>query len=371
MNADKTKVSSVRIRVYLGLSAAIIFLSPAAAQPYRWDLPKGFPPPRVPADNPMSEAKVQLGRHLFYDRRLSVNGTQSCATCHRQELAFTDGRAVSAGATGESHSRGAMSLVNVAYYSALTWSDPGLRTLEQQALVPLLGEHPVELGLAGREGAALETLRGDPVYSKLFPAAFPKGGDAFTFVNVAKALATFERAIISARSPYDRYHSGGEKDAISESAKRGEVLFFSDPPTGCYRCHGGFTFSDAVEYQGRPAGAVPFHNTALYDPYPAPNLGIFEHTGRVTDSGKFRAPSLRNVALTRPYMHDGSIATLAEVVDHYEAGGRAHGNPNRDFRMRPLTLTARNKADLVAFLQSLTDREVLTDPRFSDPLNSR
>jgi cytochrome c peroxidase len=368
MNADKRKISFCLIGVYLRLSAAIIFLSPCVAQPYHWNLPKGFPPPRVPADNPMSEAKVQLGRRLFYDRQLSVNGTQSCATCHRQEMAFTDGRAVSGGATGETHSRGALSLVNVAYYAVLTWSDPDLRTLEQQALIPLLGKHPVELGLSGREGAALETLRGDPVYSKLFSSAFPKAGDAFTVANVAKALAAFERTIISARSPYDRYHSGGEKNAISESAKRGEVLFFSDPPAGCYRCHGGFTFSDAAEDQRRPA---PFHNTALYDPYTAPNFGIFEHTRRIADLGKFRAPSLRNVALTAPYMHDGSIATLAEVVDHYAAGGRAHGNPNRDPRMRPLLLTAQNRADLVAFLESLTDTEVVTDPRFSDPFSAR
>jgi cytochrome c peroxidase len=371
MNADKTKIKLGLIGVYMRLSAAIILLSPVAAQPYHWNLPKGFPPPRVPADNPMSEAKAQLGRRLFYDRRLSVNGTQSCATCHRQELAFTDGRAVSVGSIGESHSRGAMSLVNVAYYSALTWSDPALRTLERQALVPLLGEHPVELGLAGSEGEVLETLRGDPAYSKLFPAAFPKGGDPFTLGNVCKALATFERTIISARSPYDRYHSGGEEDAISESAKRGEVLFFSDPPAGCYRCHGGFTFSDAVEYEGLPARSVPFHNTALYDPYLAPNLGVFEHTRRATDLGRFRTPSLRNVAATAPYMHDGSIATLAEVVDHYVAGGRARGNANRDPRIQPLALTAQNKTDLVAFLESLTDTEVLTDTRFSDPVSSR
>jgi cytochrome c peroxidase len=145
------------------------------------------------------------------------------------------------------------------------------------------------------------------------------------------------------------------------------VLFFSDPPVGCYRCHGGFTFSDATEYEGRPAGVVPFHNTALYDPYLAPNLGVYEHTRRAEDVGKFRVPSLRNVALTAPYMHDGSIATLAEVIDHYVAGGRAHANPNRDPRLRPLDLTTQNKADLVAFLESLTDEEALRDPRFSNP----
>jgi cytochrome c peroxidase len=367
LTPQNRRVEPQRSRALAALSACLLAIQPAyAAEPYHWDLPKGFPAPRVPADNPMSDAKAQLGRRLFYDKRLSANGTQSCATCHKQELAFTDGRATSIGSTGESHSRGAMSLVNVAYYAALTWSDPALRTLEQQALVPLLGEHPIELGLKGRESATLDALRADPVYAAQFPAAFPASSSPFSLANVAKALAAFERTIISARSPYDRYHSG-EKDAISESAKRGEVVFFSDPPGACYRCHGGFTFSDAVESETHPLKNAPFHNTALYNPYPAPNLGIFEHTKRPHDRGKFRAPSLRNVALTGPFMHDGSVATLEDAIDHYAQGGRSPDNPDRDPRIHPLHLTAQNKADLIAFLESLTDREILTDLRFSDP----
>jgi cytochrome c peroxidase len=367
----------------IGLVRWVLVVAMAvAANAYDWELPKGFPKPRVPLDNPMSEAKARLGRYLFYDKRVSVNGTQSCATCHRQELAFTDGLAAPAGATGQSHTRSAMSLVNVAYSAVLTWSDPGLRSLEKQALIPMLGEHPVELGLLGREETVLGEWRSDPVYRELFPKAFPEAKDPFTIGSAAKALAVFERTIISARSPYDRYYTGGDGNAISDSAKRGEVLFFTKPVAGCYRCHGGFNFSDATEYEG--SGNVPptFHNTGLYNlsgpySYPRPNLGVFEHTRKPADVGKFKTPSLRNVALTAPYMHDGSVATLEEVLDHYAAGGRTiasgpysgrgHDNPNKDARIAGFTLTVQNREDLLAFLRSLTDTEVLRDPRFSNP----
>src|SRR5580704_14074992 len=148
----------------------------SAAETWVWNLPKGFPRPRVPADNPMTAAKVELGRYLFYDTRLSVNGKSSCGTCHKQELAFTDGKPVGVGATGEKHSRGAMSLVNIAYSAALTWSNPELKELEQQARTPMFGEHPVELGL--REGERLPaTLRADPKYREMFERAFPADAD--------------------------------------------------------------------------------------------------------------------------------------------------------------------------------------------------
>ena len=248
--------------IALLLAGTLIAGSPRA---YDWDLPPGFPKPRVPAGNPMSEVKAQLGRFLFYDARLSVNGKQSCATCHRQELAFTDGRATSVGATGESHPRSAMSLVNVAYAAVLTWSDPSLDTLEEQALVPMYSVHPVELGLRGHAKATLAALGAEPIYGDLFPRAFPGLKDPFTMANVVRALATFERTIISARSPYDRFHFGGQEDAISESAKRGEDLFFSDALAGCFRCHGGFNFSDAVTFVGSREAEVKFHNTALYE----------------------------------------------------------------------------------------------------------
>ncbi len=376
----------------LGVLALSAFQTRSHAAGYRWDLPQGFPTPRVPSANPMSEAKVRLGRYLFYDQRLSGNGSQSCASCHRQELAFTDGRRAPVGSTGEAHSRSAMSLVNVAYSSVLTWSDPGLRTLEDQALVPLLSEHPVEMGVKGHEDAVLATLRAAPVYVSLFREAFPEAfprssgshedsGTPFTLQNVAKALAAFERSILSARSPWDRFHHG-DADAISEAAKRGEVLFFTDGLAGCFRCHGGFNFSDATDFQGNTRTPAEFHNTGLYNlpgalSYPAPNLGIYSHTARAADIGKFKTPTLRNIQLTAPYMHDGSIATLDEVLDHYTAGGRTiergpfagagRDNPHKDRRITGFTLTAQQREDLLAFLRSLTDGEVIRDPRFSNP----
>jgi cytochrome c peroxidase len=284
--------------------------------------------------------QAALGRYLFYDNRMSVNRTQSCSSCHRQELAFTDGRAVSIGATGESHTRSAMSLVNVAFSAVLTWSDPTIRSLEKQALVPVLGRHPVELGLFGHEEEFLQVLRGDPIYCERFPKAFGSAQDPFTIENVARAIAAFERTIVSARSAYDRYHYGGEGDAISEAAKRGEAVFFTDPVAGCYRCHSGFNFSDGL-----------YHNTAL-----SPG-----------EARKFKTPTLRNVALTAPYMHDGSVGTLADAIDNYAAGGRAPGNPHKDPRLRGFAMTPQNKKDLLAFLDTLTDHELLHDVRFSNP----
>jgi cytochrome c peroxidase len=275
----------------------------------------------VPEDNPMSAAKVELGRHLFYDRRMSVNGTQSCASCHRQELAFTDGRAHAKGATGQMHPRSSMSLVNVAYAAAFTWANPTLDSLEEQALVPMLGDQPVELGLKGREQEFLDVVRRDPVYGRLFPAAFP-GENQVTFQNVTRALAAFERSIVSMRSPYDHYRWGAEMNAISAAAKRGEILFSSSERAGCFRCHGGWNFS-AVRFEGSRSamnGEGSFFNTGV-SAYEPPNRGIYEYTGKTEDIGKFRVPTLRNIALTAPYMHDGSLRTLEEVIDHYAAGG--------------------------------------------------
>jgi cytochrome c peroxidase len=337
---------------------------------YQWNLPKGFPKPYAPADNPMTAAKVELGRYLFYDQRMSVNGSESCASCHKQELAFTDGRAVGLGATGESHSRSAMSLVNIAYSATLTWSNPEMRSLEKQALVPMFGDHPVELGL--HEGDSfLPTLRSDARYRELLERAFPGETDRLTIANVTMAIASFERSIISARSPYDRYHYLGEDNAVTDAAKRGETVFFNQH-LSCFRCHGGFNFSDATMSEADPNRRVEFHNTGLYNlpgtlSYPAPNVGIYEFTKAPADVGKFKTPTLRNIALTAPYMHDGSIATLEGVIDHYAAGGRAHDNPNKDPVIGGFALTRQDRDDLIEFLKSLTDDAVLHDPRFADP----
>lgn len=337
-----------------GPIVALLFFSALSAENFDWGVRRGFPVPAVPSDNPMSAAKVELGRHLFYDRRLSVNGRQSCASCHKQELAFTDGLARAKGTTGEIHPRSSMSLVNIGYVPALTWANPAMDSLEEQALVPMLGTEPVELGLKGLESRVLGQLKADTVYQRLFPAAFPT--EPYNLGNITKALAAFERSIISTRSPYDRYRYGGEPTALSEAAKRGEIVFASSEKGGCFQCHGGWSFGGSIRYAGGPKPHVEFHNTGLYQSYPAPN-----------DKGQFRAPTLRNIALTAPYMHDGSVATLEDAIEHYAAGGRAAGAVNKSKVIHQLSLTKQDKLDLIEFLQSLTDRELLTDPRWSDP----
>lgn len=337
---------------------------------FDWNLPKGFPRPPVPADNPMSAAKVELGRYLFYEKRISVNGKESCGSCHRQELAFTDGRARAEGTTGKLHPRSSMSLVNVAYAPRLTWANSTLDSLEEQALTPMLGQEPIELGLKGREPEFLDTLRQDPVYQPLFRAAFPEPGDVYTLQNVTRAIAAFERTIVSMRSPYDRYRWGGDSSAISDSAKRGEILFSSSERAGCFQCHGGWNFTSvrvegSRDRKGESNSMGGFFNTgvSLYQP---PNRGLYEQTQRSEDIGKFRVPTLRNIALTAPYMHDGSLATLEEVIEHYIAGGKMD-HPNKSRILRPFRLTESEKRDLIEFLKSLTDEEMLSDPRWSNP----
>ena len=345
---------------------------------YDWKLPPGVRAPHVPADNPMSEALVELGRHLFYDTRLSANRTQSCATCHEQARAFTDGKARSVGSTGQLHPRGSMSLVNVAYAAVLTWANPSLARLEEQALVPMYGIEPVELGLLRSDDRWLQALSDDDAYRRLLPAAFP-GATRMSRDHVTKALAGFERALVSMRSPYDRYHFDRDDSAISESAKRGEILFHSRP-LSCFTCHGGVHFSGAMG--ALPAREVTFHNTGLYNlpgplSFPASDTGLQRETGAAGDVGKFKAPTLRNIAVTAPYMHDGSAATLGEVIDHYADGGRTiadgpnrgvgHDNPNKSEGVRGFWLTTGQRANLLAFLESLTDEALLHDPRFAGP----
>jgi cytochrome c peroxidase len=341
----------------------------ASCSEYSWELPQGLPQPEVPSDNPMSFAKVELGRFLFYDKRLSVNGTTSCGTCHRQELAFTDGLARAKGATDVLHARSSMSLVNVAYNARLTWANPLMDALESQALVPMFGENPVEMGLAGKEREVLGKLADDGEYVKRFRAAFPTDDEPVTVANIVKAIASFERTILSGDSPYDRYMHG-DGAALSESAQRGMELFFSER-LECFHCHGGFNFMDASVHAGQQAVALPFHNTGLYNEdgagaYPAHNTGIHEITGEAADMGRFRAPTLRNIAVTAPYMHDGSLATLADVLEHYGAGGRARGPLTSEF-VPGFILTDQETAEVIAFLESLTDQSVLTNPKLSDP----
>ncbi len=342
--------------------------------------PAGFPKARVPSDNPMTAAKVAVGRRLFYDTRLSGNATQSCASCHEQALAFTDGRAQPVGSTGQTLPRSAPSLVNVAYNSTLTWANPALLTLETQMQVPLFATHPVELGINdNNRGAVLNRIQRDRWYRKHFPRAFKGARHPIRWTNIVRSIASFQRSIVSAKSRYDRYLRG--KAELTESQSRGMDLFLGED-AGCHHCHGTFLFSDQATYAGAPRAPVLFHNNGLYNiggtgAYPEDNQGLAAITGRKRDTGKFKAPSLRNVALTAPYMHDGSIATLEGVIDHYSRGGRlieegpfagdGRDSPYKDPLIAPLNLSDRQKADLLAFLESLTDRSVAKNPKFSDP----
>lgn len=363
--------------------------APAQSAPtpevYIWKLPEGFPRPKVPADNPMTIAKVDLGRHLFYDKRLSADQSQSCASCHLQAKAFSDGLRVPVGVTGVAHPRNSMALFNLAYNPTLTWNNAQLTQLETQMLLPLFGETPPEMGMSGRERELFERLRAEPLYQQKFKAAFPDDAEPFTLLRLTQAIASFERSLVSANSAYDRYVYADDDSAISASAKRGEALFFSET-TECFHCHGGFNFTDSSSHTGTAFTEKPFHNTGLYNlggtgAYPADNTGLHELTHRPEDMGRFRAPSLRNIDLTAPYMHDGSIATLEEVVEHYAAGGRTISsgpnagvgakNPFKSGFVKGFKLSDSEKADLVAFLKSLTDEAFTRDPAFSDPFKAR
>jgi cytochrome c peroxidase len=350
---------------------------------YPFDLPPGVPEPLVPSDNPMSAEKVRLGRRLFFDRRLSLNQRQSCGSCHLPSRAYTDGRAQAEGSTGERTPRSAMSLANVGYASALTWANPLQVSLERQALIPLFGVDPVELGFSGREDELLRRLREDEWYARMFRIAFPSDAEPVSVQNVTRAIASFERTLLTYNSPYDRYVRG-DRGALSDSALRGLDLFNSER-LECYHCHAGFNFSDATVHVGAPPREAPFHNNGLYNvdgrgAYPAPNRGVFEVTNRPEDMGRFRTPTLRNIELTAPYMHDGSLPTLEAVIDHYAAGGRhittgpnagnGSTSPLKSDLIQGFTLTAQEREDLLAFLRSLTDRSFVTDPRFQDPFGN-
>jgi cytochrome c peroxidase len=320
----------------------------------------------------------QLGRHLFYDLRLSGNGSQSCASCHHQSMAFAESLERSIGSTGELHPRNAQSLVNVAFNTTYTWANPALVTLEQQILVPLFGEFPVEQGITeDNKDAVLAAIGADAKYQQLIAEA---GIDALNFNSIVKALATFVRGINSFSSDTDRYENG-EANVLTSAALKGRELFFSEG-LECFHCHGGYNFTNATADSSQLFVDTPFHNTGLYNidgqgAYPEISQGIIEITGKASDMGRFKAPSLRNVALTAPYMHDGSIATLEEVIRTYAAGGRnisngvnagdGRANPFRDGFVSGFDISEDDIQSLIAFLESLTDFELINNPRFANP----
>ena len=354
-----------------------------AAGGWTWALPAFFPAPKVPTDNPMSAEKVALGRFLFHDKRLSGNGQQACANCHVQALAFTEGLAQAIGSTGERHPRGAQHLGNVVYNATLTWANPSLVTLERQMETPLFGEQPVEMGVNdANKDAVLQRLRDDTAisaYPQRFAAAFPADAEAIGWGNVIKAMAAFQRTLISGNSRYDQWLAGAS--TLTASEQRGMNLFFGEKAE-CFHCHGSFNFNDQVVHAGSRIVETPFSNTGLYNiggtgAFPEPNRGVFELTAKADDMGKFRAPSLRNAEVTAPYMHDGSVATLEDVLRFYAAGGRnissgpnagdGRANPFKSDLVARISISEQEQADIVAFLKALTDHDFLTDPRHADP----
>ena len=278
---------------------------------------------------------MALGRHLFYDQRLSRDGSMACASCHEQARAFTDGKAVSKGVTGEFGTRSAMSLANVAYLPVLTWQNPQLKSLEVQSLIPLFGEHPVEMGLAGREQQLFAMLQADPVYGGLFARAFPdeaRQGDAalYSLATLTRALASFQRTLLSFGSPYDLYRYGGRPDALSAAAKRGEELFFGEK-LECYHCHGGFNFTDNLKHARTAFAETGFHNTGLYNvdgrgAYPS---SLARHRRIYRRAARRRALSHADAA-----QRGGDRALHARRLDRHAAAGASRalcaGRPLRD-----------------------------------------
>ena len=348
--------------------------------PFVWPLPAWMAPPPVPDDNPMTPAKVDLGRHLFYDARLSRDGTVACASCHEQASAFTDGRSLAVGVEGTVGIRNAPSLANVGFFPLLTWGNPHMTSLELQSLVPMFGDNPEEMGSNGREADIFALLAADPYYADSFAAAFPDRPDVDLF-TITRALGAFQRSMISVNSPYDRFKYWDEEDALSDGAKRGEQMFF-DHRFECYHCHVGVMFTDNLQTNRSAIAETGSHNTGLYNingtgAYPPTATGFYEFTGRAEDMGRFRTPSLRNVGVTAPYFHDGSAETLEEVLAHYARAGRViedgpfagdgAQNPHKDGMIVGFEASESEIADIIAFLHSLTDETFLSNPAFSDP----
>lgn len=312
--------------------------SPVDLTPYVLELPPHFPYPSIPEDNKLTEARVALGKQLFYEPALSMDSTISCASCHKQALAFADDLPISPGVKGRLGFRNSPTLANLAYLSVVN-KDGGVPKLDLQALVPI--EDHAEMGLSVLQAA--DRLNEDPYYRDAFEKAY---GDLANPFTITRALGAFQRTLISANSTYDQYLMG--EVSLSPAQERGRLLFFSEQ-TDCSSCHGSFNFTENG-----------FFNNGLYTTYE--DWGRRRVTGLPEDDGVFRVPTLRNITMTAPYMHDGSLPDLQAVLQHYNSGGTAH--PNKDARIRPLQLSEQQLLDLEAFLHTLTDTAFLTDPRF-------
>jgi cytochrome c peroxidase len=342
-------------------------------QKFQIRIPLGIPADlwemMIPADNPMTEAKVALGRDLYFDKRLSVDNTVSCATCHDPRFAFTDGKPVSEGVGGKKGARNAPTVLNAMFNEEQFW-DGRVKTLEEQVLQPLI--NPVEMAMPSHE-AVVAKVRGIPEYAQRFREVFG-GPNPVTIENIAKAIAAFERTLLSGDSPFDRFMAGDPK-AISEAAKRGWELFKGK--ARCITCHefnASSPFFTDFKYHNIGIGMKATRNfealarqiqqmaqenrltkealdrLALTEGFS--ELGRFLVTRQPKDVGAFKTSPLRDIELTAPYMHDGSLKTLREVIDFYDKGGEP--NPNLDGGIVKLNLTEQEKADLEEFLKSLT-----------------
>lgn len=329
---------------WLAISAPAIFLFGAVAadtktsatkktqaKPAGVQVPLGLLPIQWPEDNPYSAEKVELGKLLYFDPRLSADGTVACANCHHPKFAFGDGNPVSTGIKGQKGGRSAPTVFNRAYSLAQFW-DGRAATLEEQAKGPMA--NPIEMG--NTHETVVASLRRVPGYRAMFLKVF--GTEDFTIDHVAKSIATFERTVLSGNSPYDKYKAGNKK-AMTPEQVRGMNVYFNRAK--CDQCHEGINLT-----------ANSYHNIGVGMDKPDPDAGRFVVTKDPKDWGAFKTPTLREIARTAPYMHDGSLKTLEEVVEFYNKGGIP--NKNLDGQIKQLNLTAEEKKDLVAFLQALS-----------------
>ncbi|MCU0431261.1 MAG: c-type cytochrome [Cytophagaceae bacterium] len=329
--------------IITGLGMMVMLLSIASVwapsdTPYYLNLPPGFPEPVIPAGNEFTQERVALGKKLFYDTRLSSNGKLSCASCHNPIHSFTDTARVSMGVDNKSGTRNSMPLVNLAWASSFFW-DGGVPTLEMQIRKPLTSHVEMNRDVA----ALMRDLQADAEYKSLFKKAYGSLNEE----NLYKAIACFERTLVSGNSRFDFYFYY-KQPVFSESEERGYKLFFDgNYKLHCASCHGGFNFTNQS-----------FQNNGLYESYA--DQGRYLITNLERDKGKFKVPSLRNVELTAPYMHDGSLKTLEEVVEHYASGGKNHPNKSPHVHIhQAYQLTEQDKVDLVNFLKTLTDRDFI------------
>lgn len=311
-----------------------------AGQPVDLRPPLGLPAVPVPTDNPPTAETIALGRKLFYDKRLSGDNSIACQTCHDVAFGFSDGRKVSMGFGAQSGDRNAPSVWNSAYAREQFW-DGRSPSLEAQVAGPM--SNPKEMNHSPAD--CVHKLEADPVYREMFTKAFGPG--PITLGKMEQAIASFERTVVSGNSPFDRYQFGGDKKAMSPAAVRGMEVFTDKERGNCIACHSvGETYALFTDNKYHNIGVGVNGSGELTD------LGRYQVTHDEKDKGKFRTPSLRNIAQTAPYMHDGSVKTLKEVVDFYAGGGNS--NPYLDPEIKKIQLTGQERADLVEFLYSLT-----------------